>query len=304
MRPIIAIIGPTAIGKTRLALQLAQHLEGEIIGADSRQVYRYMDIGTAKPTPGERALVPHHLVDIIDPDEPFSIALYQELACQTIQEIQRRDGLVFLVGGSGLYAWGIMEGWKIPKVAPDHQFRHLMEQRTVTEGKESLHAELRTVDPVAAEKIDFRNTRRVIRALEVIRATGTPISQLQQKDPPPFPTLIIGLTTSRDHLYQRIDERVDHMMSEGLVEEVNSLLERGYDPALAPMSGMGYKQVVQYLQGEKELSAATEETKFETHRFARHQYAWFRLADPRIHWFDITRNIDEPVTRLVDKAIS
>ena len=300
MEPIIAIVGATATGKTELGIHLAQQFDGEIVGADSRQVYRYMDIGTAKPTAEERALVPHHLVDIIDPDEPFSVALYQKAAYEAIQDIQARCRLAVLVGGSGLYVWAVLEGLKLPQVPPDQQFRQAMEKRAKAEGSEPLYEELQAKDPAAASKIDPHNVRRVIRALEVIQATGIPFSRLQKRQPPPFPTLLIGLTTNREDLYRRIDDRVDQMMKQGLMEEVKSLLERGYSPSLPSMSSMGYKQVGKYLRGELGLSAAIEETKFETHRFARHQYAWFRLQDRRIYWFDISRDIEDPTKQLVD----
>ena len=300
MEPIIAIVGPTATGKTELGIHLAQQFDGEIVGADSRQVYRYMDIGTAKPTAEERALIPHHLVDIIDPDEPFSVALYQKAAYEAIQDIQARCRLAVLVGGSGLYVWAVLEGLKLPQVPPDQQFRQAMEKRAKAEGSEPLYEELQAKDPAAASKIDPHNVRRVIRALEVIQATGIPFSRLQKRQPPPFPTLLIGLTTNREDLYRRIDDRVDQMMKQGLMEEVKSLLERGYSPSLPSMSSMGYKQVGKYLRGELGLSAAIEETKFETHRFARHQYAWFRLQDRRIYWFDISRDIEDPTKQLVD----
>jgi len=300
MEPIIAIVGATATGKTELGIHLAQQFDGEIVGADSRQVYRYMDIGTAKPTAEERALIPHHLVDIIDPDEPFSVALYQKAAYEAIQDIQARCRLAVLVGGSGLYVWAVLEGLKLPQVPPDQQFRQAMEKRAKAEGSEPLYEELQAKDPAAASKIDPHNVRRVIRALEVIQATGIPFSRLQKRQPPPFPTLLIGLTTNREDLYRRIDDRVDQMMKQGLMEEVKSLLERGYSPSLPSMSSMGYKQVGKYLRGELGLSAAIEETKFETHRFARHQYAWFRLQDRRIYWFDISRDIEDPTKQLVD----
>jgi tRNA dimethylallyltransferase len=302
MKPLIAIVGPTAIGKTELALHLAGHFDIEVVGADSRQVYRYMNIGTAKPTRKERARVPHHLVDIIPPNEPFSLAVYEALAHEVIQDIHQRDKLPLLVGGSGLYLWAVMEGWKIPQVPPDNEFRRDMEERAQIKGKESLHAELRELDPTSAEKIDPRNVRRVIRAMEVTKATGIPFSQLQRKEPPPFHTLVIGLTTNRDSLYQRIDERVEQMVRRGLVEEVQRLFERGYGPSLTPMSSMGYRQIGKYLQGEMELSAAIEETKVETHRFARQQYTWFRLKDARIHWFDTANDNEEPIRQLVAMA--
>ena len=303
MKWVIAIVGPTAVGKSELALSLAQTLDGEIVSADSRQVYRYMDIGTAKPSLEERALVPHHLIDIVNPDETFSLALYQPLAHKAIEDILRRDKLPLVVGGSGLYVWSVVEGWHIPQVSPDYNFRRQMEEKAAREGISSLYQQLEEVDPAAAKKIDPRNMRRVIRALEVYEATHTPFSQLQEKKPPPFNTLILGLTTSRDELYRRIDHRVDDMIKQGLVKEVQALTDRCYGFELPAMSGVGYKQIGQFLQGKVDLAAAIQQIKFETHRFARHQYAWFRLNNPRIHWFDIPEQGESNILPLVAKEI-
>ncbi len=299
MSRVIGIVGPTAVGKSKLALSLAQAFDGEIVNADSRQVYRYMDIGTAKPSLEERRSVPHHLIDIVEPNETFSLALYQPLAHKAIEDILRRDKLPLLVGGSGLYVWSLMEGWRIPKVPPNPHFRRQMEQKAAKEGVGSLHCQLQQIDPEAAKKIDPRNVRRVIRALEVYEATHTPFSQLQRKEPPPFDTLILGLTTQRDELYRRIEDRVDIMIKQGLVEEVSSLVEKGYGLDLPAMSSVGYRQIGQFLQGEMDLSAAIQQINFETHRFARHQYAWFRLKDPRIRWFDIQDDMEKKVMCLL-----
>ncbi len=287
MNHLVAIVGPTAIGKSKLAIKLAQNFNGEIVGADSRQVYRYMDIGTAKPTEEELALVPHHLISIINPDEDFSLAQYQKLAYQKIEDIKERDKLPLLVGGSGLYVWSVLEGWVIPQVPPDPEFRRSLEREASQGGKDKLYEELLRVDPVAAQKIGPHNIRRIIRALEVKKSTGLPISQLQSKKPPPFSTLIIGLTTERVGLYRRIDLRVDEMIRRGLVEEVERLLEMGYDLSLPSMSTIGYREIGLYLKGEMPFSLAIQKIKYETHRFARHQYAWFRLQDRRIKWFDV-----------------
>ena len=302
MRPLIAIVGPTALAKSKLALKLAQRFNGEIVSADSRQVYRYMDIGTAKPSLEERNLVHHHLIDVVDPDHDFSLALFQKLANQALEVISRRDKIPFLVGGSGLYIWALLEGWTLPQVPPDPEFRRGLEARAQAEGSIVLYEELQELDPVAAERIDPKNIRRVIRALEVYQATGMPFSQLHQKQPPPFQILIIGLTAERDELYRRIDSRTDDMIERGLVEEVKGLLQRGYSLSLPSMSGLGYKQIGMFLQGELDLPSAIEQVKYETHRFARHQYAWFRLGDERIHWFDIKKN-EELVKALVWKFI-
>jgi len=287
MNRLVAIVGPTGIGKSRLALHLAQIFTGEIVSADSRQVYRHMDIGTAKPTPEELTLIPHHLINLISPDEDFSLAQYHTLAYQAISNIQQRNKLPLLVGGSGLYIRAVLEGWKVPPVPPDPVFRHKLEETAVTVGGDALYQELLNVDPEAAAKIDRRNVRRVIRALEVHKATKTPFSQLQYKETPPFDTLIIGLTTDRAELYRRIDHRVDKMIEKGLVAEVEKLLNMGYDFNLPAMSSVGYKQIGMFLKGEINLASAIQQIKSETHRFVRHQYAWFQLKDNRINWFDI-----------------
>jgi tRNA dimethylallyltransferase len=303
MNRLVGIVGPTAVGKSQLALQLAQTFNGEIISADSRQVYRHMDIGTAKPSPEELSLVPHHLINIVNPNVDFSLAQYHELAYRVIDNIQRRNKLALLVGGSGLYIWSVLEGWRIPQVPPDQEFRHSLEEKAARVGKDELYQELMEIDPVAAQKIDRRNVRRTIRAFEVYRAAETPLSQLQHKTGPPFNTLIIGLTTDREELYRRIDLRVDEMIKQGLVAEVKKLVNMGYDPALPAMSGIGYKQIGMFLRGELTLAAAIQQIKFETHRLVRHQYNWFRLKDDRIQWFDVLDKAESEITTLVAKFI-
>ncbi len=304
MNRLLAIVGPTGIGKSRLALHLAQACQGEIVSADSRQVYRYMDIGTAKPSREERALVPHHLIDIVNPDEDFSLAQYQHLAYQAINDIHHRGKLPLLVGGSGLYVWAVLEGWKIPEVPPSTEFRRSLEEKVAGGGLPELLKELAEVDPVAVQRIDPRNVRRVIRALEVHQNAGAPISRLQKKSPPPYQTLIIGLTAGRAELYRRIDARVDRMIEQGMVEEVKKLVDMGYGFGLPAMTGIGYKQIGMFLRGELTLESAIQQIKFETHRFVRHQYNWFRLNDKRIRWFDIQGESESEITTLVTNFMS
>jgi len=295
---LVAIVGPTGIGKSKLALRLAQTFEGEIVSADSRQVYRHMDIGTAKPSREELSLVPHHLINIVNPDENFSLAQYQELAYRAIDDIHQRNRLPILVGGSGMYVWSVLEGWGIPRVPPDPEFRHSLEEAAKV-GENKLYQELEEIDPVAAQRIDRRNVRRTIRALEVHRGTETPFSQLQYKKTPPFNILIIGLTADRAELYRRIDLRVDKMIKQDLVAEMEKLVNMGYDFNLPAMSGIGYKQIGMFLNGELTLAAAIQQIKFETHRFVRHQYNWFQLKDERIDWFDIQSKLDSEITMLL-----
>lgn len=299
MRKLIAIVGPTAVGKSALALELAPQLDGEIINADSRQVYRYMDIGTAKPSPEERRTVPHHLLDIVDPDADFSLALYQQLAYRTIEDIQKRERLPLLVGGTGLYVWAVVEGWQIPPAPPHPDLRRYLEAIAAEEGGLALYRRLQELDPQAASRIDPRNVRRVIRALEVIQRTGQPFSQLQQKAAPPFQSFILGLDTGRADLYHRIDRRVEAMIEKGWIEEVKRLLARGYGLELPAMSGLGYRELGLYLEGRLGLSEATQRIKYQNHRFARHQYAWFRRSDKRIHWLQAGPEASKEAQKLI-----
>ena len=284
---MIAILGPTAVGKSELALRLARYFSVEIISADSRQVYRYMDIGTNKPSLAERAAVPHHLIDVVEPDEQFSLAMYQQLAAEALQDIRGTGKLALLVGGSGLYVWSLVEGWQIPQAPPDRDLRHRLEARAEREGRQVLFQELQDIDPVGASRIGPGNIRRIIRALEIYHKTGQKPSKLQRKGGAGFPVMLIGLTEARDELYRRIDRRVDEMIRRGLVEEVQQLLKRGHSTSLPSMTGIGYKQIAQFLGGEMTMPEAVDRIKHESHRLARHQYAWFRLNDSRIQWYDV-----------------
>ncbi len=304
MKRLVAVIGPTATGKSQLALHLARNFDGEIINADSRQVYRYMDIGTAKPGLDDLALIRHHIIDLINPDELFSLAQYQKLALEAIDDIINRKKLPFIVGGSGLYVWSILEGWEIPSVPPNSEFRTKLEHKAERNGSYALFQELQRVDPLAATKIMPGNLRRIIRALEIYQKTGRPVSEQWQKQRPPFETLIIGLTAPRPELYRRIDLRVDQMVKTGLIDEVQALIARGYSLDLPSMSGIGYKQIAMFLEGKIELKTAIEQIKRDTHHLARHQYAWFKLGDPRIHWLNESRDPFKEATTLVNLFLS
>jgi tRNA dimethylallyltransferase len=284
-RPLLVIVGPTATGKSSLAVAVAQRFNGEVVNADSRQVYRGMDIGTAKPTVAERGGVPHHLFDLVAPDGPFSLALYLAAARQAIHEVHQRGRLPVLVGGTGQYVWAVLEGWQAPPVAPDPSLRQCLFQRAAKEGPQALYEELRQKDPAAALRIDPRNVRRVVRAMEVFLTLGAPFSSQGHKAPPPYRTLVLGLTTAtRQELHRRIDARVDAMLAHGWLEEVRALLEAGYSPELPSMSSVGYRELVLHLQGSLPLDQAVQRIKAATHRVARRQHAWFRPADPRIRW--------------------
>jgi tRNA dimethylallyltransferase len=274
--PLLVIVGPTAVGKTALSIMLAQALGGEIVSADSRQVYRGMDIGTAKPSASERAAAPHHLIDVVDPDEEFSLARYQDLATEAIAQIAERGRLPLLVGGTGQYLAALLEGWQIPRVAPQPELRTALEHEAAQRGAAALHARLAQIDPAAAAGILPSNVRRVIRALEVHALTGRPISEQQQKQPPPYHTKTLWLTRPPAELYDRIDARVDAMLADGLEEEVRSLVERGYGWELPAMSGLGYREFQPYFADQATLEDSITRLKFDTHAFARRQPGWFR----------------------------
>jgi tRNA dimethylallyltransferase len=277
----VALVGPTAVGKTALALHLAQALGAEVVSADSRQVYRGMDIGTAKATPDERARAPHHLLDVVDPDDVLTLAQFQRLAYAAIDDVLARGRLPLLVGGSGQYVRAVLEGWGIPEVAPQARLRAELERLSSDE----LARWLAALDPIAAGRIDPRNRRRVIRALEVTLVTGRPISQQQRKSPPPYQVLQVGLKLARPLLHQRVDARVERMMEAGLLDETRRLAQR-YGWETPAMSGLGYAQLGAYLRGEATLDEAVTAIKHETHRFVRQQANWFKPDSPSIHWFD------------------
>jgi tRNA dimethylallyltransferase len=217
--------------------------------------------------------------------------------------MQRRR-LPVVVGGSGLYVWSLVEGWEIPRVEPDAEFRKRLEEKAATEGAESLYRELKEVDAKKAASIDPRNVRRVIRALEILHTGGAAGAPSRGRKQPPFETVIVGLTAERRRLYQMIDRRVDRMVERGLVQEVKGLLSRGYGHGLPSMSSVGYKEICQFISGRMDLATAMQRIKFETHRFARHQYAWFRLNDPRIHWFDVDDRAEERVLESIRGALN
>lgn len=290
---MLVLVGPTATGKTASSIRLAQAFSGEVISADSRQVYRHMDIGTAKATGEQRAAVPHHLIDIVDPDEELSLAQYLRLARGTIEEVWSRGRLPILVGGTGLYVRALTEGWTVPEVPPNRTLRAHLKEKAERLGPEGLHASLAKVDPVAAGRIDPRNVRRVIRALEVYHETGTPMSRLRRKRSPGYGLLKVGLTMPREALYERIDARIDRMIDRGLEGEVRWLVAQGYGYDLPSMSGLGYRQMGQHLRGEITLEEAVALIKRHTRKFVRQQYNWFRLSDRSIRWFDAT-HIHEP----------
>ncbi len=291
MSYLIVVTGPTAVGKTAVSLELARALGGEVVSADSRQVYRGMDIGTAKATAAELAFVPHHLLDIRNPNETISLGEYQKLAYATIDEIHGRERLPLLVGGTGQYVRAVVEGWQVPEVPPQAELRSMLEEQAQREGKEAVFARLQELDPASAERIDWRNLRRVIRAIEVTTVLGRPFSELRTKFPPPYSLLQIGLTRPRDSLYQRADARIEQMFAAGFVQEVERLLAAGYTSDLPSFSSLGYREVAGYLTGEHDLEEAKMLLRRHTRQFIRRQYNWFRLTDPNITWFDLEEQV-------------
>lgn len=282
---LLVLVGPTAVGKTAAAIELAEQLNGEIVSADSRYLYIGMDIGTAKPTPAERVRVPHHLVDVTTPDKPWTLAQVQAAALEAIITLQARGKLPLLVGGTGQYIRAITEGWQAPPEG-NPQVRLELEQEFQKHGVKVLVERLHAIDPVSAEKVDLKNPRRVIRALEVALTTGESFISQRRKHPPPFHTLTLGLTRPRPALYARIDARVDEMLRAGLLAEVRALVDRGYGWELPAMSALGYRQIGDYLRGECNLAQAVQNIKRDTRRFVRRQANWFKPTDPAIRWFD------------------
>lgn len=284
-RPIVVILGPTAVGKTDTAIDVANALNGEIISADSRQIYRYMDIGTAKPTPQQRATAIHHLVDIVDPDVPYNVTDFQTQTMALVDEILARGRLPMIVGGTGQYITATLEGWQFPAVEADLALRAELEDFAATHGWEALLARLRQHDPVTAARIDGRNIRRVVRALEVCLLSGQPFSELRRKNPPNLEVRTFGLTLDpREDLYDRANRRIDLMFEAGLVDEVRILHQMGYDWTLSSMSALGYLQVGWYLQGSMSLDDAIQELRRATHLFIRRQYTWFRKYNTDAIW--------------------
>jgi tRNA dimethylallyltransferase len=286
---LLTIIGPTAVGKTKLSIHLAQEFHGEIISGDSMQVYRGMDIGTAKIKSEEQEGIKHYLIDILEPTDEFSVADFQERALQDIKELNQRNVLPILAGGTGLYVQAVTHGFQFAEESQNEEIRDKWQCFLDQHGPVALHQELAKYDREYAEQLHPNNSRRVIRALEVLEITGKSMSQYQGEwnNDSPFNLVMVGLTMDREKLYQRINARVDQMIEEGLVEEVKGLLERGVPESAKALQAIGYKEIIDYLKGELTKDRAIELLKRNTRRFAKRQLTWFRRVK-EIQWFDVT----------------
>lgn len=299
--PLIIIVGPTASGKTAAGIRLARVIGGEVISADSRYLYRGMDIGTAKPDMEERQGVPHWLIDVADPDETWSLSLFRAAADDAVKDIYSRGKKPIVVGGTGQYIRAILEGWTIPEGEPDHRLRDVLERWGNDIGAEELHRKLAVLDPDAAANIQWQNMRRTVRALEVIFSSGRKFSAQRTAKESPYDALIFGMKRERAELYKRIDMRVDLMIRNGLVEETAGLLAKGYSEDLPSMSAIGYKEVCDYLNKKISLDEAAQLIKFRTHNYVRRQANWFKPADPAIHWVDPEDN--EAMLDIINRSI-
>lgn len=301
---VVAIIGPTGVGKSEVAFLLAQRLGGEIISVDSMQVYQSMDIGTAKPSQEERGKVKHHLVDICPVDADFTVAEYQRLARQAILEIQDRGKLPILVGGSGLYLRAVIDDLSFAPQDRSKKVAKTLYEEAEKRGVESLHEELKTVDPEAASRIHPHNLRRIIRALEVYRITGNPFSQYRkvwEKRQSIYDLMMVGITAPRDELYGRVEARVDRMLERGLLEEVRNLAAKGFGAVITAKQALGYKELLDYLEGGVSFDEGVKRIKVNSRHFAKRQLTWFR-RDPRIIWFE--RGAGESAKELADRIES
>ncbi len=297
--PLVVIVGPTAVGKSELAVDVAEQVGGEIISADSRLFYRGMDIGTAKPPVALMARVPHHLVDCADPRENFSLALFQQLATQAIQSVHQRGRLPLLVGGTGQYVRAVVEGWSPPVQAADPRLREILTAWGQEIGPKRLHDKLALLDSEAARAIDLRNMRRTIRALEVILSSGLQFSAQRNRRPSPYTLLQIGLSRSRQELYARIDARIDSMLANGFMLEVQRLLAQGCSPELPSMSAIGYREMCAVIRGEIDMDEAVMRMRRGTRQFVRRQANWFKPNDELIHWFDVSADTTPKIIELI-----
>ncbi|MCR4430610.1 MAG: tRNA (adenosine(37)-N6)-dimethylallyltransferase MiaA [Tepidanaerobacteraceae bacterium] len=304
-KPLIVIVGPTAVGKTEIAIEVAKKLNCEIISADSMQIYRYMDIGTAKPSRAEQREIKHHMIDIIDPDQGFSAADFQVMAKECIEDIFSRNKLPLMSGGTGLYINSVCYNYIFSEIDKDISLREQLKKQALEYGNDFLYKKLEKLDPQAAKKIHPNNLKRIIRALEVCIKTGHTFSSYEEKTKKqknPYDLFMFGLTRPREELYHRINERVLHMINTGLVEEVKKLLAMGYSRNLNSMQGLGYRQIIDYLDGKSTLEEAIYLISRDTRHYAKRQYTWF-LKDKNIIWMDISKEGMKKVTENIIKTV-
>jgi tRNA dimethylallyltransferase len=302
-RPLVVLLGPTAVGKSRIAIQVAKHLDTEVLAADSRQVYRGMDIGTDKPTAKERQEVPHRLIDVVDPGEPFNAGWYRRVATIEIERLYHAGRLPFVVGGTGLYIRTLVRGL-CPAPQANPQVRADLKKLTDERGRDGLYAELMRVDPKTAARLHPNDASKIMRAVEVYRLSGRPLSAVQAEHgfhETSFSTLLIGLERPKETLYRRIEERIDWQLAHGMVEETRSLLGRGYGRELGSMKGLGYRQIGAYLENECEYADMVRQFKRDTRRFAKRQMTWFR-SEPGVTWLSIEDH--EPSERTAERVLA
>jgi len=302
LRPLVVIVGPTAVGKSRIALEIAKTFGTDILAADSRQVYWGMDIGTDKPTPDQRQEIPHRLIDLVEPNQPFNTGLYRRYAIQAIEDQYRKHQVPLIVGGTGLYVRTLLKG--LCKAPPaDPVLRASLRRDAQRYGRDHLYAQLVACDPTTAARLHPRDESKVVRALEVHRLSGRPMSEFQQQHgftERPFSSLMIGLNRTREALYRRIEERIDWQLANGLVDETKQLLAHGYKRDLPAMKGLGYRQVCGYLAGEYDTEEMVRRFKRDTRRFAKRQMTWFR-QEPGIHWMIIGES--EPLSATTTRVV-
>jgi len=308
MEPVIILVGPTASGKTGVSIELAKLIGGSIVSADSMQIYRYMDIGTAKPDAVERSGISHYMIDEVDPDENFSVAKYRELALKYISEIINEHKRPIVVGGTGLYINSLLYNINFSETICDMELREALQIEAIEKGNRHLYDKLIAIDPEAAAKIHENDVKRIIRAIEVYTHTNRPISEharLSRLVPPPYNYIVFGLKWDRSKLYERIDKRVDNMLQSGLIREVKNLKALGYDKSITAMQGIGYKEILCYLKGECTLEETVFILKRDTRHYAKRQMTWFNRLEG-IHWLDVEENSDfkEITQKIIQECIA
>lgn len=298
---LIVIVGPTAVGKSAASIRLAQIIKGEIISADSVQVYKYLNIGSAKPSESELKQVPHHLINIITPDIPCNVADYQKLAKEKIKKINQKAKIPIMVGGTGLYVQSVVDDYSFSEEEGDYQLREKLKEKAEEKGNDYLYAKLQKVDPLSASKIHKNDSKRIIRALEVFYKTGNRISEIEDKRylESPYDLIYLGLELPREQLYARIETRVDKMIESGLLEEVKQLINSGYSDSLNSMQSLGYKEIISYLKGEMDWEEAILTLKRNTRRFAKRQLTWFK-RDKRIIWINKNKDTEQDVCKMLE----